>query len=111
MKTGKFVRTEKQFDKELRGQAALVAASLDAHEDGADLAQITADIVELGLVTRQEPQRIALYYLAIFKKQGFIVQVVEKPTVKTAEVAEVVESGTETPEIITFEDTELAETK
>lgn len=105
MKTGKFVRTEKQPAAGLRGQAALVMNSLDAHPEGADLGTITTEIVDLGLVTRQEPQRIALYYLAIFKRQGLITQLVEKPAGEPVTEPAAVASGTETPEVI-FESAE-----
>ncbi len=72
-----FVRTERA-SKELKGQAALVLESLDSRTEPATVAQITEDIKNLGLVTRQDPERIAAYYLCIFKKQG-LVRTVEPP--------------------------------
>lgn len=73
MKTAQFVRTEKTPDEQFGRQAALVFAAVEAKPEGATLDEVTNFIVENGLVTRQEPLRIAMYYLAIFKKRGFIV--------------------------------------
>jgi hypothetical protein len=70
-----FVRTERA-SKELKGQAALVLEALDAAEGPQTVEQLTATIKDLGLVTRQAPERITSYYLCIFKKQG-LVRVVE----------------------------------
>lgn len=73
MKTAQFVRTEKTPDEMLGRQAALVFAALEAKPEGSTLDEVTNFIVDNGLVTRQEPSRIAIYYLAIFKKRGFCV--------------------------------------
>lgn len=80
-----FVRTEKQ-SKELKGQAALVLEALDVRDEPATIEQLTEDIKNLGLVTRQAPERIAAYYLCIFKKQGLVRTVQPEPEAPAAEV-------------------------
>lgn len=74
-----YKRTEKQNEKNLRGQAELVMAALEAHPEGATLEQLTETVVAGGLVTRQDPSRIVSYYLSIFRKQGLVLTV--KPVV------------------------------
>lgn len=76
-----FARTKKTMGRALKGQAALVLEALDAR-DGvpATVEALTKDIVDMGLVTRQAPDRITSYYLCIFKKQGLVrLQTIETP--------------------------------
>jgi hypothetical protein len=81
MKVAQFVKTEKLPEEQFGRQASLVWAALEAKPEGSTLDEVTSFIVENGLVTRQDPSRIAMYYLAIFKKRGFIVaQDVPAPT-------------------------------
>lgn len=83
----KFTRTAKAA-KESKGQAALVLAALST-ETGKTIPEITAAIVEAGLKTVQAPERIAAYYLTIFKKQGIVTASVEEtPADDTDAVAE-----------------------
>ena len=79
-----FVRTERQA-KELKGQAALVLEALDNADGPATVEQLTATIKDLGLVTRQAPERITSYYLCIFKKQGVVRVVEPEPETKESE--------------------------
>jgi len=81
-----FVRTERQA-KELKGQAALVLEALDNANGPATVEQLTATIKDLGLVTRQAPERITSYYLCIFKKQGVVRVVEPEPETKENETA------------------------
>jgi hypothetical protein len=75
-----FERTERENTKNLKGQAALVMEALDNADGPADVPALTEVIKELGLITRQDPERITAYYLSIFKKQGLVrtVQVEDK---------------------------------
>ena len=91
-----YKRTEKQNDKNLRGQAELVMAAIEAHPEGATLEQLTSSVVEAGLVTRQDPSRIVSYYLSIFRKQGLVLTV--KPVATAVAVADPVNSDIEDDE-------------
>jgi len=96
MKTAYFVRTDRVPDENLGRQAALVFSALEAKPEGTTLDEVTSFITENGLVTRQEPSRIAIYYLAIFKKRGWVVLqdapvVVEVPVTEETETEEIEE--------------------
>lgn len=81
---------------ELKGQAKIVADTLDSMTDarhdetGEDRAKFLAtevneQVVASGkLVTRQDPERVTLYYLLIFKKRGWI-EAAEAPVTEESE--------------------------
>ena len=66
-----FERTEREA-KPMKGQAALVLEAIETATEPQTVEQLTATIVDLGLVTRQLPERITSYYLCIFKKMGLV---------------------------------------
>jgi hypothetical protein len=66
-----YVRTSRKSKDGVKGQAKLVLDALDMRGEGT-VEELTGDIKELGLVTRQAPERITSYYLCIFKKQGLV---------------------------------------
>jgi hypothetical protein len=97
-----FSKTDKT-PKAMRGQAALVYEALT--NEGQTVGAITETIVGAGLVTRQDPERIAAYYLCIFKKQGLVNAV--RPIVVAEETPAEAPATDEIVDVVENEDGEL----
>jgi hypothetical protein len=65
-----YTRTSKKPEKEMRGQAAIVLAALDA-SGGGTLSEMTK-LCAGKFQTRQSDDRIVGYYLSQFKKKGLV---------------------------------------
>jgi hypothetical protein len=63
---------QKEYLSGLRGQAKIVAAELLADRTPRLATEINAKC-EKHFVTRQDPLRVTLYYVIIFKKRGIVV--------------------------------------
>jgi hypothetical protein len=94
-----FKRTDKQNDRNLRGQAELVMLAIEAFPEGATIEQLTPIVVDAGLKTRQDASRIVSYYVSIFKKQGLVTLV--KPAVEVEVKTPVAVEATEEVEELT----------
>jgi hypothetical protein len=67
----KYVLTDKKREKELRGQAAEVQKALEAQAGvPATVEELAAKCTFAG--SRQDKGRVAGYYIAQFKKEGFV---------------------------------------
>lgn len=69
MKTYKFVKKVGKFS--FNTQESIVFSALQALKQGT-LEELAAKCVELGLKTRQDPERIVAYYMVSLKKLGLV---------------------------------------
>jgi hypothetical protein len=98
-----FERTERELNKVLKGQAALVMEALDGAEGPSTVEALTATIKDLGLVTRQDPERITSYYLCIFKKAGLVRAVQVEDRAENISEADVTAETEIAEELVTVE--------
>lgn len=91
-----YALTGKQPKAALRGQAAVVFETLGTLDVPMLATEITEAVLNTGrLVTRQDPLRVVLYYLIIFKNRGIVAATAQPSVEETVEVVETDEDRAE----------------